>query len=140
MTGYGVAGFSSDDVEVEINIRTVNGRFLDTRIQLPKEYIPFESEVNKLINKFFRRGSASVYVNRRFNFNSDKVSVISQTQLAKKWAHAYKQICKDLKLPNDLTAKLVVSEAEVIRLQGYNQTSTSEKKAFFKALSAALKN
>lgn len=62
MTGYGRCGFGVQDVRFEVEVRSVNHRFLDARIRLPKPLMPHESEVRAAIQRRFERGKVDLTV------------------------------------------------------------------------------
>ena len=49
---------------VSIEIKSVNQRFLDLKLSLPKEYAAWESEVRKLVQERVGRGRVEIYVGR----------------------------------------------------------------------------
>jgi len=56
MTGYGKAKFTDENFDLEIEIKSVNSRFLDLKIKNPRELNNFEQFVNKQIGKMIKRG------------------------------------------------------------------------------------
>ncbi|MGE0528901.1 MAG: YicC/YloC family endoribonuclease, partial [Bdellovibrionales bacterium] len=64
MTGYGSSQAKTREVEVEAHVKSVNGRFLDVRFHLPKEYAVFETDLRKIFHDW-NRGTVDVYVHRR---------------------------------------------------------------------------
>ncbi|HQO17930.1 MAG TPA: YicC family protein, partial [Candidatus Cloacimonas sp.] len=47
MTGFGSALISRENMDVEIEIKSINGRFLDLRLLLPRELSFYETEIRK---------------------------------------------------------------------------------------------
>ena len=64
MTGYGRASISGAGVRVDVEIKSVNHRFLDLNARLPREYLAFESDVRAELGKFFSRGRIDLFVTR----------------------------------------------------------------------------
>ena len=60
MTGFGRAGFGVQDVRFDVEVRSVNHRFLDARIRLPKPLAPHESDVRAAIQRRFDRGKVDL--------------------------------------------------------------------------------
>lgn len=56
MTGYGKAKFTDENFDLEIEIKSVNSRFLDLKIKNPRELNNFEQFVTKQIGKVIKRG------------------------------------------------------------------------------------
>jgi uncharacterized protein (TIGR00255 family) len=62
MTGFGQAVERTADVMVAVEIRTVNHRFVDIALRLPKELTVLEDEVRRLLQEHLRRGRIEVSV------------------------------------------------------------------------------
>ncbi|HEY8153209.1 MAG TPA: YicC/YloC family endoribonuclease [Myxococcota bacterium] len=62
MTGFGRAGFGVQDVRFDIEVRSVNHRFLDARIRMPKPLAPHEADVRAAIQRRFDRGKVDLTV------------------------------------------------------------------------------
>ncbi len=62
MTGFGKSNYSLNGYEAQVEIRTVNHRFLDISIRLPKNFETREGELRELIKKFISRGRVNLSV------------------------------------------------------------------------------
>ena len=62
MTGFGQASTTTEEMNVAVEIRTVNSRYLDLNLRLPKELSSLEPELRKKIQTSLSRGRADVYV------------------------------------------------------------------------------
>jgi len=65
MTGFGRAEVKERELEVLAEIRSVNNRFLDIQVRLPKQFFHLEHEVKALVKKFALRGRINVFVNTK---------------------------------------------------------------------------
>lgn len=63
MTGYGQAAQANDAYELNIELKSVNNRFLDLQIRMPKELNPFESLIRKIAKEKIQRGRVEVFIN-----------------------------------------------------------------------------
>ncbi|MGM0580618.1 MAG: YicC/YloC family endoribonuclease [Bacteroidota bacterium] len=63
MTGFGIAEAQNDNITVEVEIKTLNSKFLDLSLKLPKVLNSKEIEVRNLITQMLIRGKASVSIN-----------------------------------------------------------------------------
>ncbi|MDA3814080.1 MAG: DUF1732 domain-containing protein [Candidatus Cloacimonetes bacterium] len=63
MTGYGRAKYRDEIIVLEIEVRSVNSRFLDLHIKQPSHLSFLETEISKQINKIVVRGKVNVYIN-----------------------------------------------------------------------------
>jgi len=64
MTGYGKAAYSSKNGTVIAEVRTVNHRYLEVSVRLPKSLSGYEGEVERIVKKWLKRGH--VYINITF--------------------------------------------------------------------------
>ncbi|MBB6452980.1 uncharacterized protein (TIGR00255 family) [Salirhabdus euzebyi] len=62
MTGYGRHVNSYRDTRITIEVRTVNHRFLDLSIKMPKTLLHLEDKMKKLAREYFKRGRIDVFV------------------------------------------------------------------------------
>jgi uncharacterized protein (TIGR00255 family) len=63
MTGYGVAERNSDDYSIKVEIRSLNGKYLDLGLRVPKFLMPKEIELRKHFGNLITRGSATLSIN-----------------------------------------------------------------------------
>ncbi|MBR5401440.1 MAG: YicC family protein [Treponema sp.] len=90
MTGYAYEEKTTDDAVVSVEIKSVNSRFLDLTVNLPYFLNPIESYFRTKISDKVSRGKVDVFIRIKENHSSAKVSV--DTQLAKTYMEAYRQI------------------------------------------------
>ena len=62
MTGFGIAEAQNDNISVEVEIKTLNSKFLDLSLKLPKVLNAKEIEVRNQVTKMLIRGKASVSI------------------------------------------------------------------------------
>ena len=140
MTGFGTANASSRSVELEISIKSVNGRFLDVRLHSPREYTPFESEIKKLISEKISRGTVDVYVQRRLKPAAQKRRVQVQNDLAQTYLTAIKKLGKDLKIKSaNPTLEMILKLPDILKIEETSQLATGEKELVLEVLTEALK-
>ena len=63
MTGFGRADTEKDGTKFTIEINTVNNRYLEYQIRIPKSLAALESEIKNLLSGTFRRGKIMVIIN-----------------------------------------------------------------------------
>ncbi len=67
MTGYGVGTASSNGRSVTVELRSVNNRFLDLNLRLPRTLNQHDPDVRELIRKRLVRGRISILINDEWN-------------------------------------------------------------------------
>lgn len=63
MTGFGRASGQLDSCLFTVEIKSVNHRFLDINLKIPKQFISIEDRLKKLISQSVNRGRVEVYIN-----------------------------------------------------------------------------
>ena len=101
MTGYGKAKIHKNDMDCEIEIKSINGRFLDMRIYLPREISFFEYPIRQHIGKVLSRGTVEIRVTfadrREPALKLNEVKLVKYYELVKQ-AQALLDIDKDISL------------------------------------------
>ena len=101
MTGYGKAKIQKNDMDCEIEIKSINGRFLDMRIYLPREISFFEYPIRQHIGKVLSRGTVEIRVTfadrREPALKLNEVKLVKYYELVKQ-AQALLDIDKDISL------------------------------------------
>ena len=60
MTGYGSAQFSSKEVKAHIELKSLNGRYLDINYYLPNGYASMEDKIRQFCERYLERGRITV--------------------------------------------------------------------------------
>lgn len=139
MTGYGGARKANSSFRIESNLRTVNGRFLEIKPHMPRDYQSFEADIKKLVKKYLKRGNVDLYIHRRVLDASHQLQVLPQVDYAKKWLKAYQKIAKELGLKGEVRLEQLVRQSEMIQVEQDSKVSPEEKKLVLEVVEAALK-
>ncbi|KMY49389.1 YicC/YloC family endoribonuclease [Peribacillus loiseleuriae] len=62
MTGYGRGKAEHDTIKVTVEMKTVNHRFCEFVIRLPRQLLVFEDKLKKKANEYIRRGRAEIFI------------------------------------------------------------------------------
>ena len=62
MTGYGRARETRNGRDITVEVRSVNNRYLDCTVKMPRAYIFAEDAVKTLVQKYVSRGKVDVFV------------------------------------------------------------------------------
>lgn len=133
MTGYGRAEFQGEDFNLDIEIKSVNSRFLDLKIYLNRELSSYENEINKTIGESIKRGKVEV----RVNLNDLRKPDI---ELNEKNLHLYAQLYnkakKILQLKQEIPLANIMKEKDILVIKDKRMESVIEalKKTLVKAI------
>ena len=93
MTGYGKATLNIENRNYQIEIKSVNHRYLDFNIKLPKTLTYLEEDIKKIISEKIKRGKVDVFVT--FENNSDEgKQVIINKELANTYINKLKELAE----------------------------------------------
>lgn len=103
MTGYGSASGKSGEKNITVEIRSVNNRFLDCSVRIPRLYIFAEEKIKALIQSRISRGKVDVFVGIDSSQAGD-IEVSVNEAVSEAYIEAFKKLSKKYGLKNDLTA------------------------------------
>ena len=137
MTGYGVASFESDSLSIIAEIKTLNSKFLDTTIKLPRAFFDKELEVKNLLAEKLERGKVSVNIN--FLKKDDDVPKISvNKKLFKTYYKQLLELADDLNANRDEIFKLALQSPEVIVAENGREKLQNDWKRLVDTLKEAI--
>lgn len=138
MTGFGTHRAQTSHVSVEVSVRAVNGRFLEPRMHLPREFMPFEGELRKILGEKLKRGTVDVFVARRQREAGAKSRVSVNRDLGRRYVQAYRSLAKDLKLRDDLHIETIARLPDVIKVDDEIEVDAAEKGVVLKTFRSAV--
>ncbi len=133
MTGFGRAVNRSTQtdavksLDLDVAIRSINGRYLEMRFHLPREYAGLESEFKALLATRFSRGSVDIYINRVRASATGGAEVAVNLDLARKWLASYERLGQELKLKSAPSLETIVRIPEVLQVETQSEVSDEEK-------------
>lgn len=141
MTGFGSASVNAIDFKLEISVKSVNSRFLDTKFYTPSYYISLEAEMNKMISSQCQRGYFVVRIDRYPPKPLPSLSLNWDKEQSRKWKKIYEKASKELKLKNHLTISDLVQKEGVVQLiEKQKSLSPQEKKKVKDSFSRAFQS
>ena len=105
MTGYGRADGASGMIGISIEVKSVNSRYLDCSIKMPRVYSPFEETMKAAVQKQISRGKVDVFVSIDSSATGDIDIRVNQPL-----AEAYVAALRDLADRYDLRDNVSVTD------------------------------
>ena len=134
MTGYGKGFAENSDARVTIEMKSVNHRYLDLNIKLPKKLNFLESVVRNKIGERIFRGKVDVYIT--LLEHSDTCYQVSiNDAMAAKYYESISAMAEKLGVDNDMKASSIVRLPDVIELTENDADEDSLKELVLSALS-----
>lgn len=113
MTGYGRGKYECDSREYTVEIKSVNNRYSDISIKMPRNISFLEDTVRKLISNSITRGKVEVFVS--FTNNSDKGRNIELNyDLAKNYIEAMKKLAEETNINSNIEVIDIVRLPDVL--------------------------
>lgn len=116
MTGYGGAKGKSGKLDITIELRSVNNRYLDCSIRMPRVYISAEDALKARVQQEISRGKVDVYITID-STNADDVKITLNESLADSYIAALNEISQKYELKNDVTAMALARFPDVLQVE-----------------------
>jgi len=116
MTGYGGAKGTSGKLEISVEIRSVNNRYLDCNIKLPRVFTSFEETLKSIINENISRGKVDVYISIDSS-NADDIEIKINQPLVKAYVTALRTIAWDNELSSDIRVTDLTRFPEILQAE-----------------------
>ena len=113
MTGFGRGPVSGKDSFWTVELRSVNHRYLDISIKLPRRFIGWDDKIKKEISSFHSRGRVDIFIT--FNdkgVESTKLKV--DLGLAKEYLRCLKEVAQELSVTGELDLTMLASYRDII--------------------------
>ena len=135
MTGYGRAEQTIGDKTFLVEVRSLNGKQFDLRINIPALLKPFEFEIRNMLNEGLQRGSVECFITIKQNGTGKPVSI--NTDLAKAYYEPVAALAKELGLPEGDILSTLLKLPEVITASS-ETVSDTDWEGFQKVLKEAI--
>ena len=101
MTGYGKASLSIDGREYQVEIKSVNHRYLDINIKMPKTLGYLEETIKKEISEKIKRGKIDVFITFENNSQEGRDIKINK-ELAKIYINQLKELAQEENISSNI--------------------------------------
>ena len=101
MTGFGRCEIADKDRKVIVEMKSVNHRYCDITIKMPKKLGFFESAIRTLLKKYIQRGKVDVFVGVSEDENTESVVEINHS-LAAGYVNALHELAKKYNIKEDI--------------------------------------
>jgi len=116
MTGYGSARGTVGDLDVTIELKSVNNRYLDASVRLPRSFIFAEDALKSQIQSHISRGKVDVFVTVDTSSAADMTVKVNEP-LLKGYYEALRHIADELGLDDDVTSVTLSRYPDVLSVE-----------------------
>ena len=116
MTGYGSAKGSVEGQEITVELKSVNNRYLDCSVRLPRNFLFAEDTVKQAVSAGVSRGKVDVFVSAQTSQDSGTVVSVNE-ELARGYRDAVARIAETLGLESGLNAFSLARFPDVLTVE-----------------------
>lgn len=116
MTGYGRAEAIVGTKKITAEIKSVNHRFSDYNIKVPRQYGFLEERVRHQVSDMVSRGKIDVFISVESCGEADKVITVN-AELAANYIEALNELCEKFSLTNDMTVSTIARFSDIFRAE-----------------------
>ena len=116
MTGYGKGEARQDNITVTVEIKTVNHRFADISVKLPRTFLSLENGVRKQVAAVVGRGKIDVYVNYELASEAQTVPKLNN-ELAVAYHKLFVDLAGKLNLQDRISIDHIINQRDVVRVE-----------------------
>lgn len=135
MTGYGKSILAKEKREYQVEIKTVNHRYLDISIKMPKILSYLEEQIKKEISSKIKRGKVDVFITFENNSEEGKNIKINK-ELAKVYINELRQLADEENLTKEIPVMEIAKLPDILSIK-IDQEDEKIKQEMLEAVSNA---
>ena len=116
MTGYGKSNLSINSREYQVEIKTVNHKYIDTNIKIPRVISYLEEDIRKLIVSKIKRGKIDISIIFE-NYNEKENNIQINTQLAKTYIENLNKLAEEEKISANIEVTEITKLPDVLTIK-----------------------
>ena len=116
MTGFGRAEMASEQFRITVEMKSVNNRYLDISIRMPRQLNQLEAEIKKELKKYMQRGKVDVFISYE-DLTDKSRSVQYNRALAGEYLHHLRQMAEDFGIPDDINVSHLSRYPDVLTME-----------------------
>lgn len=137
MTGFGRSEIVKGNRKISVEIKSVNHRYLEAGIKMPKKLNVFESRMRDLLKKYATRGKIDIFINYEDDSES-QVNLKFNQNIADEYMAIFNNMSEKYNLKNDMTVGGLARFPEVITMDEVQEDEEELWHFIEKAMKAAL--
>lgn len=116
MTGFGRCELAEGERKFTVELKSVNHRYLDVNIKMPKKLNFFEASIRNLLKEYIQRGKVDVFITYE-DSSENNVTVKYNKEVAGEYLGYLKQMADDFGLENDIRTSTLSRYPEVFSME-----------------------
>lgn len=135
MTGFGRSEVGNEERKITVEMKSVNHRYCDISIKLPKKLSFFEAGIRNLLKQYIGRGKVDVYITYE-DYTENNVCVKYNSDLAREYYVNLQKISEEFGVENDIRVSSLSRYPEVFTLE----EQTIDEDSLWKFVEEAVNN
>ncbi len=137
MTGFGRCELVEGTRKFTVEVKSVNHRYLDVNIKMPKKLNFFESSIRNELKNFMQRGKVDIYI--AYEDCAETTGCVKYNKkIAEEYVNYLGQMAEDFGLENDIRTSTLSRYPDVFTLEDVEEDEDEIWKELDKALKSAL--
>lgn len=120
MTGFGRGEFSDSQKQLTVEMKTVNNRYVDIIVKMPRRYSLFEDRIKKMVKEKIKRGRVEIYINIESVGGLDN-NVCYNSTLAKNYYNAINALKSELNIEDHIGISQIIRYPDVLKVEPQNE-------------------
>lgn len=116
MTGFGRAEASDSDRKITIEMKSVNHRYFEPAMKMPKKLNIYEAGIRTILKKYINRGKVDIFVTYE-DYSESKFCLKYNEELANEYMSIFNYMAEQFDIPNDITVSSLSHYPEVITME-----------------------
>ena len=116
MTGFGRCEIAEADRKITVEMKSVNHRYLDVTIKMPKKLNFFEAAIRTELKNYMQRGKVDLFITYE-DFTESNVCVKYNKELAAEYMQYFDRMAEDFSLDNDIRVSTLARCPEVLTME-----------------------
>lgn len=116
MTGFGRCELSNEKLKITVELKSVNHRYLDVNIRMPKKLNFFESAIRTLLKEYMQRGKVDMFISYE-DYSEQTLAVKYNATIAKEYLTYLQQMADEFNLENDIRVSSLSRYPEVLTMK-----------------------
>lgn len=119
MTGFGRGEVAEDNRKFTVEIKTVNHRYLDVNIKMPKKLNFFEAAIRNLLKEYIQRGKVDVFISYE-DLSESNFGIKYNEDIAREYLGYLNQMAETFGIENDVKVSALSRYPEVFSMEEQN--------------------
>ena len=103
MTGFGRAELVDEEKKITVEMKSVNHRYLDINMRMPKKISFFEAAIRNLLKEYIQRGKVDLFITYE-DYTQSRVSVKYNKEIAEQYLAYLREMGQEFGLDSEITA------------------------------------